>query len=73
MCEPWIVEKTGLSVAEHQARTVAFTDQGCERSCGPVEGLGGPCRSGLPIGQTGSVMLQKVSDLLLSSADVNLA
>lgn len=23
MCEPWIVEKTGLSVAEHQRRTVA--------------------------------------------------
>lgn len=22
MCEPWIVEKTGLSVAEHQARTL---------------------------------------------------
>jgi hypothetical protein len=23
MCEPWIVEKTGLSVREHQERTVA--------------------------------------------------
>ena len=23
MCEPWIIEKTGLSVAEHQRRTVA--------------------------------------------------
>lgn len=26
MCEPWIVEKTGLSVAEHQRRTIEWYD-----------------------------------------------
>lgn len=30
MCEPWLIEKTGLSVAEHQARTIQSYLDLCE-------------------------------------------